>query len=89
MLHHKTITHFAIKLFEANQFRVLEIIFLFVSSIVSADPLRILDAYLEARYVGGVTDLLEPDNGQALLPRVVDNARFPQNFAVCVGSCDK
>ena len=56
---------------------------------VSADPLRILDAYLDACYAGAVTDLLEPDNGHALLPRIVDNTRFPEDFAMRVGSCDK
>ena len=56
---------------------------------VSADPLRILDAYLNATYAGAVTDLLEPDNGSALLPWLVDNERFPADFAMHVGSCDK
>lgn len=56
---------------------------------VSADPLRILDAYLNAHYAGAVTDLLEPDNGSALLPRMIVNSRFPKDFALHVGTCDK
>ncbi|MBE6613060.1 MAG: hypothetical protein E7632_11260 [Ruminococcaceae bacterium] len=56
---------------------------------VASDPVRTLDAYLDARYVGAVTDLLEPDNGISLRPAIVDNSRFPADFAARVGSCDK
>lgn len=56
---------------------------------VSENPLRILDAYLDAGYTGAVTDLLEPDNGVSLQPTLIDNSRFPKGFAEHVGNCDK
>lgn len=56
---------------------------------VSENPLRILDAYLDAHYTGAVTALLEPDNGVSLQPVLVDNSRFPKGFAEHVGNCDK
>lgn len=56
---------------------------------VNPRPERILDAYLGKRYVGAVTDLLEPDNGASLLPAIVDNSRFPADFGERVAVCDK
>ncbi|MBQ8509841.1 MAG: hypothetical protein IJ493_08045 [Clostridia bacterium] len=56
---------------------------------VNPNPERLLAAYLAGRYVGAVTDLLEPDNGSALLPGIVDNSRFPADFGERVASCGK
>ena len=56
---------------------------------VAPDPLRTLAAYLAAQYTGPVTDLLEPDNGSSLQPVIVDNSRFPRDFAERTGNCDK
>jgi len=54
---------------------------------VNQCPERVLDAYLRSHYVGAVTDLLEPDNGSALLPTIVDNSLFPNDFGRRVADC--
>jgi len=54
---------------------------------VNRYPERILDAYVQKRYIGPVTDLLEPDNGSALLPMIIDNSRFPSEFGDTVMRC--
>ena len=56
---------------------------------VNRDPIRVLDAYVSGRYSGPLTGLLEPDNGQSLLPEIVENSRFPENFGERVSSCKK
>ena len=56
---------------------------------VSADPLRTLDAYIEGRYIGAITDLLEPNNGAAFGNAIVDNSRFPKEFGERVAHCQK
>lgn len=56
---------------------------------VNPNPVRLLDAYLDRVYRGAVTDLLEPDNGSAMLPTIVDNSKFPKDFGERVMSCDK
>ncbi len=56
---------------------------------VNRNPERVLDAYVSGRYYGAVTDLLEPDNGSAILPIIVDNSRFPKGFGEFVASCGK
>ncbi len=56
---------------------------------VSRNPGRVLASYLAGRYIGPVTDLLEPDNGSALLPAIVDNSRFPSDFGERVLHCAK
>ncbi len=52
-------------------------------------PERILDAYINNIYRGAVTDLLEPDNGSAMLPMIVDNSKFPKDFGETVMNCQK
>ncbi len=56
---------------------------------VNRNPGRVLASYLNARYVGPVTDLLEPDNGSAILPDILDNSLFPAGFGEKVRSCAK
>lgn len=56
---------------------------------VNKNPARLLDAYLDRHYTGAVTDLLEPDNGSAILPSLVDNSLFPADFGERVMTCDK
>lgn len=56
-------------------------------------PAVILDAYISKCYRGAVTDLLEPDNGSAMLPMIVDNSKFPNDFGEkvmnCLKNCDE
>lgn len=56
---------------------------------VNPNPGRLLDAYLDGVYRGAVTDLLEPDNGAAMRPVIVDNSRFPKDFGERVATCGK
>ena len=56
---------------------------------VNPNPVRLLSAYLDRVYRGAVTDLLEPDNGSALLPVIVDSSRFPADFAEKLASCGR
>lgn len=56
---------------------------------VNASPLRILRAYLEARYVGPITDLLEPNHGGAFYPSIVENRMIDREFAARVWACSK
>lgn len=56
---------------------------------VNPNPERLLSAYLDGMYRGAVTDLLEPDNGSALLPVIIDSSRFPTDFANKLASCKK
>ena len=56
---------------------------------MNPNPVRLLSAYLDRVYRGAVTDLLEPDNGSALLPVIVDSSRFPADFAEKLASCGR
>ena len=56
---------------------------------VNRNPGRVLDAYLDRKYRGAVTDLLEPDNGSVMLPLIVDNSLFPEDFGERVMTCRK
>lgn len=56
---------------------------------VNRAPARVLRAYLDGRYRGAVTELLEPDHSGAFYPQYVENAAFPADFAARVGACDK
>ncbi len=56
---------------------------------VNRNPERVLDAYLDRKYRGAVTDLLEPDNGSVMLPVIVDNSLFPGDFGKRVMTCRK
>lgn len=56
---------------------------------VNSAPERVLDAYVKGKYVGAVTDLLEPNHGGAIYPLYLDNRRFPSDFAERVGTCGK
>ena len=56
---------------------------------VSASPVRILTAYMNGRYFGGINDLLEPNHGYLIAPSFLDNGKFPKDFAETVGNCSK
>ena len=56
---------------------------------VNASPLRVLRAYLEERYVGPITDLLEPNHSGAFYPSIVENRMIDREFATRVWACSK
>ena len=56
---------------------------------VNSAPVRVLRAYVEGRYRGAVTGLLEPDHSCAFAPEYIENADIPGDFMEYVLSCDK
>ncbi len=56
---------------------------------VNPSPVNVLKAYIKGRYVGGINRLLEPDHSGILYPTVLENSKFPKEFATKVMSCDK
>ena len=56
---------------------------------VSPNPTAILGAYVRGSFIGAVTDLLEPSHTGKLYPYIIDNSRFPEDFAERVMTCDK
>ena len=52
-------------------------------------PARVIEAYLQGKYVGNILDLLEPDHAGAVYPWILENGKFPQDFAERVATCDK
>lgn len=56
---------------------------------VNPNPTAILGAYVRENYSGAVTDLLEPSHTAKLYPYIIDNSRFPKDFAKTVMTCGK
>ena len=56
---------------------------------VNSSPSRVLCAYIGGRYLGGVTELLEPNHSGAFYPRYIENSRIDEGFARHVLLCDK
>lgn len=53
------------------------------------NPATLLEAYVTRKYIGNITGLLEPDHAEALYPVILENSKFPLEFAERVLSCDK
>ena len=56
---------------------------------VNSSPARVLEAYVKGKYIGAITELLEPNHSGAIYPHYLDNRRFPVDFAAHVGHCAK
>lgn len=56
---------------------------------ISATPIRIITAYMNGKYYGGINELLEPNHSSIISPKFLDNGKFPTDFAAHVGNCDK
>jgi len=56
---------------------------------VNSAPERVLEAYVKGKYIGAVTELLEPNHSGAIYPLYLDNRKFPADFAEHVGNCTK
>lgn len=56
---------------------------------VSASPIRTLKAYIERKYSGAITDLLEPNHSGIFYPEVLENKKFPDDFGEKLMHCDK
>ncbi len=56
---------------------------------VNQNPTAVLVAYIKGHYAGGVNRLLEPDHSGVLYPTLLENSKFPTEFAERVMTCDK
>lgn len=56
---------------------------------INRAPARVIEAYLQGKYVGNILDLLEPDHAGAVYPWILENSKFPQDFAERVATCNK
>ncbi|MDP4134150.1 MAG: hypothetical protein Q8882_09075 [Bacillota bacterium] len=56
---------------------------------VNKSPGRVLEAYIKGKYLGGITELLEPNHSGAIVPCILDNTAFPHDFGNHVLNCDK
>lgn len=56
---------------------------------VSPNPSLILNAYINARYSGAVTSLLEPDHSGIFYPAVIENKRIDPEWTKTVLFCNK
>ncbi len=53
------------------------------------NPAAVLEAYVGRKYVGNVTELLEPNHAESFYPDILENSNFPPGFAEKLMSCDK
>ena len=60
-----------------------------IATRVSKNPINTLKAYINRKYNGAVTDLLEPNHSSIFYPQIVANDKLPQNFGKYVASCSK
>lgn len=56
---------------------------------VSANPIKILRAYIDKSFTGAVTDLLEPNHTDIFYPCIIENKKIPEDFARHTMNCDK
>lgn len=56
---------------------------------MNSNPKKIINAYCSGNFKGAVSDLLEPNHSGLFYPRIVENKKFPDNFATTVLNCDK
>lgn len=60
-----------------------------IATRVSKNPINTLRAYINGKYSGAVTDLLEPNHSGIFYPDIVENSKLPENFGKQVMTCDK
>jgi hypothetical protein len=56
---------------------------------VSNNPIKTLRAYINGKYFGAITDILEPNHSSIFYPDIIENSKFPNNFATTVMTCNK
>ena len=56
---------------------------------VSSNPIKTLRAYINGKYSGAITDILEPNHSGLFYPDIIENSRIPEGFAKKVMTCDK
>jgi collagenase-like PrtC family protease len=53
------------------------------------NPMAVIESYIARKHLGNVTELLEPNHAESFYPFILENSKFPQDFAEKVMSCDK
>ena len=56
---------------------------------VNPNPVRILEAYMNAHHSGAVTSLLEPDHTGLFYPKLIENSKIDPTWVKTVLSCNK
>lgn len=56
---------------------------------VSSNPIKTVRAYINGKYSGAITDILEPNHSGLFYPDIIENSRIPEGFAKKVMTCDK
>ena len=56
---------------------------------ISNTPSLILNSYVNGRYSGAVTSLLEPDHSGIFFPRIIENKKIAPEWAKTVLTCNK
>ena len=56
---------------------------------VNPYPVRVLEAYMSARFHGAVTSLLEPDHSSVFYPKFIANDKIPEDYLNRVLECNK
>ena len=56
---------------------------------VNKNPSALLEAYLNRRFSGAVTTLLEPDHSGVFYPEIIENSRIDNDFTKTVLTCNK
>jgi hypothetical protein len=52
-------------------------------------PGMVIDAYVRRSYWGNLLDLFEPGFGKALLPQIIQNDKFPEDWFIRTSQCQK
>lgn len=56
---------------------------------VNKAPLRVLNAYINQKYSGVITDILEPSHTALFYPNILENSLFPNDFGKHTMNCNK
>lgn len=56
---------------------------------INRNPVAVIEAYVRRNYSGNLPDLLEPNHAESFYPWILENSRFPADFAKTVMNCRK
>lgn len=60
-----------------------------IATRVSNNPIKTLRAYINGKYSGAITDILEPNHSGLFYPDIIENSKIPNDFTPTVMSCNK
>ena len=56
---------------------------------INHNPVAVLNAYIKGHYSGNVMELLEPNHAESFYPLLIENSRFPEDYAQKIMNCNK